>query len=171
VKIAIFGGAGYIGSALTRHLRSLGHTVLVFDSLIHHQGHDPGVITDDICRVKPEWLEGVDVVYNLAALVSEWVCREQSDEARRVNVVGATALAQACILAGVSRYVFASTASVYDGRRGSHDDLLKEEHAYPLGTYGRTKLEAENHLVAVACGRPSSASRARPGRGTTSLSR
>lgn len=150
MKIAIFGGAGYVGSALTRHLTAAGHTVIVLDKLIHNQPSPHGVVVSfgDICDVKPEWLEGAEIVYNLAALVSEWVCRERPDDARRVNVDGAVRLAEVAVAAGVKRYIFASTASVYDGSRCGN--RLREDEAQSLGIYGQTKLAAELHLTVFA---------------------
>lgn len=144
MKVAVCGGAGYVGSALVAGLKECGHRVVVFDTLLHKQSVPVGsAVVKDIREIEPADLLGVEVVYNLAAIVSEWICKERPAEALAVNTLGASQLARAAEVAGVRRYILASTASVYDGVSRDASHPCSEDEATPGGVYGLSKRLAE----------------------------
>lgn len=84
-------------------------------------------------------LDGVDAVVHLAAKVSG------GGDFRAINVEGTAALARACVAAGVRRFVFASSLSVY-GRHASAARIDAATPLRPVSPYGISKLEAERVL-------------------------
>jgi dTDP-4-dehydrorhamnose reductase len=87
-----------------------------------------------------------DVVVHTAALGDVDACERHPEDAYRVNVRGATYIAQAAQEAS-ARLIHISTDQVYDGAKGNYDD---DDAARPLMVYGHTKLEGE-HRVATIC--------------------
>ncbi len=149
------GGAGYIGSVLARRLLAGGYTVRVLDSLVFGSEslHDlrahprfrlvagdlrhPALVADALC--------GAAAVVHLAAIVGDPACAVDETAALEINLSGTRLLAEAARAAGVSRFVFASTCSVY----GAASDLVDEFcPPHPLSLYAATKLEAERRLLA-----------------------
>lgn len=146
----VTGGAGFIGSHLTEHLLAKGWRVRVLDDL--STGHEKnlsavsdrieftrGSITDatTVRRV----LEGVEVVFHLAAKVFVPESFEKPAEYERVNVRGTALLLATAKKAGVRRAVLSSTCAVY----GDTTDLPITETTppKPLSPYAANKLAAE----------------------------
>ncbi|SKA29489.1 UDP-glucose 4-epimerase GalE [Consotaella salsifontis] len=158
-SVLVCGGAGYIGSHMTRLLAEEGFDVTVFDNL--SSGHREAVrgarlvvgdvndraALDDLFRSKR-----FTAVFHFAALIS--VSDSVSDPASyyRNNVVGTLNLLDAMRAAGVERFVFSSTAATYGNPEYTPID---EDHPHrPLNSYGRTKKMVEEVLAdyAVAYG-------------------
>ncbi|HKY32802.1 MAG TPA: SDR family oxidoreductase [Candidatus Polarisedimenticolia bacterium] len=156
----VTGGAGFIGSHLTERLLSEGHDVRVLDdfstgrreNLEFVPGSDrwgrlevvPGDITDpDLAR---RAVRGVEVVFHQAAIPS--VPRSVADPAasNHANVTGTMNLLVASRDAGVRRFVYASSSSVY----GDSPVLPKVETMPPdpLSPYAISKLAAEQYARA-----------------------
>lgn len=150
MKIAVFGGAGYIGSVLCDKLRLLQHEVTSFDIGIHQQKLEITNKKIDICKIKPEDLEGYDAVYNLAGLSSEALCLSNRTVAWEVNVEAAGLLAKVCAEVGLKRYIFASTASVYDHYEHTAPiPEIRNADVHPISYYGQTKKAAERLVQQV----------------------
>jgi UDP-glucose 4-epimerase len=119
MRIFITGGAGFLGSALANRLVREGHTVLVLDDLSagDPQRLDPRVVfhRGDVRDVPRLWtlLQGVDLVYHLAARVSVPESILYPRIYQDVNVGGTVALLEAMRDAGVRRLVLASSGAVY----------------------------------------------------------
>jgi UDP-glucose 4-epimerase len=152
VRVAVTGGAGYIGSVVAEVLQREQHDVLVVDNLI--KGHREAIM-DGWSFAELDLLDGAavaealrrfraDAVVHMAAysLVGESV----TDPARyyRNNVVAGLALLDAMRAADVGRLVFSSTAAVY----GEPATQPIEETALtrPTNPYGETKLAFERAL-------------------------
>lgn len=151
-KVLITGGAGFIGSYLTRVLLEHGHMVLCLDNLstgklenIEEIEDDPnfifhqGDIRDaEICR---RAASGVDYVVHLAALGSVPRSFKDPETTKAVNVEGFKNVIEATRLAGIKRFIYASSSSVY----GDSKELPKVEDKIgkPLSPYAETKLENE----------------------------
>jgi UDP-glucose 4-epimerase len=152
MRIAVTGGAGYIGSVVTEVLMDEGHDVLVLDDL--SKGHRDAVPVDaefvqvDLseCGTVAGALQAfrTDAVIHMAAssLVGESVAVPERYYAN--NVVAGLALLDAMRQAGVERLVFSSTAAVY----GEPAEQPIEESAptAPTNPYGETKLAFERAL-------------------------
>lgn len=150
-KALITGGAGFVGSALTRLLAAHDWDVLVYDSLNPGKRaflpEDAPNVTLEVGDILDEpsltrVLQGFapEVVFHLAAIHYIPYCNAHPLETIRVNVEGTEAVFRACRAAGVPRVVFASTAAVYPARPGPLHESLPPG---PLDIYGYTKLFGE----------------------------
>lgn len=157
MRILITGGAGYVGSVLTRAAIAAGHDVRVFDRLCYGDAgvaDDPKceLVTGDVRRLQetPDLLNGVDAIIHLAGLANDPSCDLNPDMAHDVNVASTEELATAAVRAGVRRFVQVSSCSVYG--KGVFELLDEESPTNAVSVYGRTKQEAEPPVLAK-CGR------------------
>jgi UDP-glucose 4-epimerase len=148
MKLLVTGGAGYIGSIVSRLLIAEGHEVVVFDSL--KRGHREAVAPEarlvvgdlkDRGAISQAVDEGFDGVLHFAAfaLVGESV--PDPGMYYRNNVLGTLNLLEAMVTAQVPRLVFSSTCAVY----GQPDEVPISEQATPRpqNAYGASKLAAD----------------------------
>ena len=102
----------------------------------------------DIRTVTATQLTGYDAVVCLAALSNDPLGDLNPDATYSVNLQGTLHLAQAAKQAGVERFLFASSCSLY-GAAGSAA-VTEEAELFPVTPYGRSKVEAERGLSALA---------------------
>jgi len=152
MRVAVTGGAGYIGSTLAVRLLERGDTVVSvddesigdYDHLKRHKkgGRAECVLGDirDIDLLVEEW-RGCDAVAHLAALPGLVRCNEHPEEAVSVNVYGTYQVMEAARRLDIGRVVFCSSASTY----GVPVQMpVTEEHPQrPLNLYGVTKVAGE----------------------------
>jgi dTDP-4-amino-4,6-dideoxygalactose transaminase/nucleoside-diphosphate-sugar epimerase len=157
-RVLVTGGAGYLGSVLVPMLLDDGYEVTVFDRLLF--GRQPlaavlehprfRLIEGDITRLAEHngFLEGLDSVIHLAALSNDPSCDLKPHLTQRVNFEGTTELARRAARAGVKRFLFASSCSVY----GSNPSSLVDERSelYPVSLYAAKKAEAEQALFTLS---------------------
>lgn len=156
MRVAVTGGAGYIGSTLIRDLIAEGHEVTSIDNQstgdyerISRHLAGARLLVGDIRD--PTDLDvafgGVDAVVHMAALSDLDACNEKPEEAISVNVYGTHHVVEAARRNRVRRLVFCSSAAVY-GTPASTP--VTERHAtHPLNLYGVTKLAGEKLLDAA----------------------
>jgi nucleoside-diphosphate-sugar epimerase len=143
MKIFIAGGAGYIGTVLAPRLAARGYQVTVADLAWfgNHLPADIPLVRKDVMDITEADLEGFDVVIFLAGLSNDPMA-EFSPVLNYIHNAAAPAnLAYLAKRAGVRRYVFASSCSVY----GFTEDELWDEDSPTVTAhpYGISKLQAE----------------------------
>jgi len=153
-QVLVVGGAGYIGSVLTEQLLKAGYQVRILDlelfgrdsldTMASHPRlefqHGDFRNVEDAARA----LRGVDAVIHLAAIVGDPACALDGDTTIAVNYAAAKMMAQLARANGISRFVFASTCSVY----GESEDIRTEESDLnPISLYATTKIDAERALL------------------------
>src|SRR3954453_10222785 len=154
MRVLVAGDRGYIGAVLVPMLMDAGHDVVGLDAGWDDGGDfwpAPGGYesrTGDIRDQRPENLEGFDAVVNLAAISNDPVGHLNPETTYSVNAYGAAHLAQVAHEAGVPRYVFSSSCSLY-GAAG--DDAVTEESDFnPVTPNGQSKVMAEELISKVA---------------------
>ncbi|MFX1470315.1 MAG: NAD-dependent epimerase/dehydratase family protein, partial [Promethearchaeota archaeon] len=120
MKILVTGGCGFVGCSIVPLFLENGYQVKILDLLLFGEEpiesfkDDVEIIKEDIRNFNSSILDDIDIVIHLAAL-------SQPDELKRIpqnlfyeiNLNGCTRVAQYCKKAGVERFIFASTCSVY----------------------------------------------------------
>ena len=154
MKILVTGGAGYIGSVLVNKLIEQGHEVNVIDDLSNgfrenidrRAKFTEGSILDK--GNLNQALEGVEVVYHLAAKIRVEEGEAKPELYKKVNIEGTLDLIKACVDKKINKFIFASTAAVY----GDPEEFPVNENSKtnPVNVYGATKLEIDKYLEANA---------------------
>jgi nucleoside-diphosphate-sugar epimerase len=157
VKILVTGHHGYLGSVTARLLAEAGHDVVGLDTFYYRgcdfgsDGASPPALALDVRDVTPDALEGFGAVVHLAALSNDPLGDLSPAWTYAINLDGTVSLAGAAKEAGVERFVFASSCSMYGASSG--DDLLDETAPLrPLTPYAESKVRAEEALWDLADG-------------------
>jgi nucleoside-diphosphate-sugar epimerase len=154
MRILVTGCYGYIGSVLVPRLLAQRHQVFGLDSGLYRDWvlDDERLIVpcvaDDVRDVTRADLVGLDAVIHLAALSNDPLGRVGRELTLDINTRATVRLAELSKQAGVSRFLFASSCSLY-GNAGS--DLLDEDaRVSPLTSYAESKALAERNLALLA---------------------
>jgi nucleoside-diphosphate-sugar epimerase len=155
VKILVTGHDGYIGSVFTPMARAAGHDVTGLDAFWFEGcalGPEPEAVRAlrlDVRDTEVEHLRGYDAVVHLAAISNDPLGHLDPDRTYEINHRGSVRIAQLAKRAGVERFIFASSCSLYGA--ASPDDLLTEFAPFrPVTPYGESKVLAERDLSAMA---------------------
>jgi len=155
--ILVTGGAGYIGCVAVRQLLDKGEAVRVFDKLYFGaEGLDEvadkiELIQGDIRTFDPAVLDGCDAVLHLAGLSNDPTAEFNPKANDEMNRAATEVVARACKQAGVKRFVFASTCSIYDLGFYAPDFLRDEDsEVRPRAAYAVSNYEAERILLSLA---------------------
>jgi nucleoside-diphosphate-sugar epimerase len=154
MRVLLTGHRGYLGSVMTPCLLAAGHDVVGLDSglfagcVLGPEGADVPSINADIRDVKPSHLRGFDAVIHLAALSNDPLGSLSPDITYDINHRASVRLARLAKDAGVQRFLYASTCSVY----GSAGENLVTESAplRPLTPYAESKVRVEEDVTAIA---------------------
>ena len=159
-KIVVTGGAGYIGSVVSRELLARGYEVRVLDALLYGGTALLGMLGDErfsflrgdirSAQTVTAALEGMDAVVHLAALVGDPVCSRKPELAKAVNLEGALQLFDLSRQRGVQRFLFASTCSNYGRMADPTSYLTEESELRPVSLYAETKVAVEQALLSAA---------------------
>jgi nucleoside-diphosphate-sugar epimerase len=155
VRVLVTGHQGYIGSVLAPRLVNAGHDVVGLDvgffaDCLVDDYSDPGLgMRIDLRDVSPEHCEGFDAVVHLGALCNDPLGNLNADLTRAVNHRSTVELARAAKRAGVARFLFSSSCSLYGA--GNDTELLDESAGFaPVTPYGESKIRSEQDLVGLA---------------------
>ena len=153
MKVLITGGAGYLGSNLTRHLLEAGYSVTVLDNLMYDQvtllhlfgnpkfQFELGDVRDK--KLLQELVGLNDVIIPLAAIVGMPACKANPELTVAVNYQQVADIVE--VLRGDQKLILPNTNSQY----GSSDSIITEESPFnPLSLYAKTKCDAENTMLA-----------------------
>jgi nucleoside-diphosphate-sugar epimerase len=156
-RVLVLGGAGYIGSALVDQLLQRGRRVRVLDTLLYGISpleaflNDPRLeVVPGDCRHIPDVVDamrGVKEVVHLAAIVGDPACAQDEQTALEVNYAATRMIIEIAKAQKVSRFIFASSCSVY-GARSFEVDEMAEPAA--LSLYAQTKIDSERALLMAA---------------------
>jgi nucleoside-diphosphate-sugar epimerase len=155
-RVLITGNMGYIGPVLARHLRRAhpgmalsGFDTGFFASALSVDGRAPETRLDaqyfgDARELPAELLSSVDAVVHLAAISNDPMGRQFESVTDEINHRATMRVAKLARDAGVGRFVFASSCSVY-GASGAHA-RTEQDPVAPLTAYARSKVEVEDAL-------------------------
>ncbi len=151
MKIFLTGGAGYIGSAAAQRLLAAGHEVTIFDSLVtgHHSAVPEGAhliqadLSDHQALYEALRAQEYAAVMHFAAFIEAGESMHEPGKYFQNNAVNSLWLLEACVQAGVKRFVYSSSAAVY---ASSDEPLTEDAPLRPSNIYGQTKLMTETLL-------------------------
>ncbi|NTV10997.1 MAG: SDR family oxidoreductase [Zoogloea sp.] len=161
MKILVTGTEGYIGHRLAPILMQFGHEVAGLDSGFYRDGClylDPHAMPDaprtmfkDLRTVAPRDFEGFDAVVHLAELSNDPLGQNRPEVTFRINHEGSLRIARAARQAGVKRFVYASSCSVYGFGSGS-EFVDENSPTNPQTAYAQCKVNVERDLAPLADG-------------------
>jgi nucleoside-diphosphate-sugar epimerase len=158
MRVLVTGHEGYIGTVLVERLREAGHEAVGLDTGYFADcvlGPAPQPIPTlrlDLRDVTSEPLAGFDAVMHLAALCNDPLGNLNPDLTYEVNHRSSVRLAAAAKAAGVQRFLFSSSCSLYGAGHGASDDpedrpFLDENAGFaPVTPYGESKILAEQGI-------------------------
>ena len=155
MRVLVTGHHGYIGAVVAPQLAEAGHDVVGLDAFLYRGcdfGPEVGRVEErqgDVRDVTPTELAGFDAVVHLAALSNDPLGDLNSEWTYDVNLDGTLRLARAAKEAGVERFVFSSSCSMY-GASGRDDVLDEDAPLKPLTAYAESKVRAEEGLAELA---------------------
>jgi nucleoside-diphosphate-sugar epimerase len=159
MKVLITGTEGYIGARMAPILAGHGHDVVGLDTGFYRDGClyvdpigmpvTPLTLLKDLRSVTPKDFEGFDAVVHLAELSNDPLGQNRPEVTFNINHEGSVRVARAAKQAGVRRFVYASSCSVYG--IGTGNDLLDETSpTNPQTAYAQCKANVERDVAPMA---------------------
>ena len=154
-NVLVLGGAGYIGSVVSEMLLEQGHNVAVLDRLFFgrelmaplQKREGLSIIKEDTRYADISVFEDVDVVMDLAGISNDPASDLAPRITEEINLAGARHTARLAKQAGVARYLYSSSCSIYGHNNGTGDRLNECSPKAPVSLYAKTKIGAEAELA------------------------
>lgn len=156
-KILLIGGAGYIGSVLTKKLLLSGNSVDVFDKFIYLKkknfekiiNHKKlNCIKGDSRHMDKvfESIKKCDAVVHLAEMVGDPLCEKRPTKTYVTNYLASITIASVCKNLGINKFIYISSCSVYGSNK---DERLLDENSNinPLSVYAKLKAICEKTII------------------------
>src|SRR5438876_3073464 len=154
-RILVTGTEGYLGSLLAPELLRQGYEVIGLDTgfykgrtFYRDGGATPPTLAKDIRHIAAEDLKGVEAVPHMAALSNDPAGQLAADVTYEINHKGSVHLAELARKAGVKRFVYMSSCSVYGVSEG--DDVTEESCVNPRTAYAICKTLVERDVKRLA---------------------
>ena len=152
LSVVLTGHWGYIGSHILAELRRVGHDIRTIETglfPIPSELPDPHVVNirRDIRLLDVPDFAGVDAVIHAAGIGSHALANQFPKATEQINTEAAIRLAQEARQAGVKRFIFLSTASLYEGSPEGWQD--EESPTTPRSIYAHSKQVAEEALLGL----------------------
>ncbi len=150
MKVFVTGGAGYIGSIMTRELVHSGYDVTVFDAMyfgeekLDEVKDQIKIIKGDIRKIDPKLLEGQDAVIDFAAIPNDPVGELAPDYTNSVNHIGRVGVARISKQKGVKKYIAPSSAGNYGQ---SKEPVTEESPVAPITIYTKANHAWEQEIL------------------------
>ena len=154
MRVLLTGHLGFIGVEMTSYLVDLGHEVVGLDTDLYAECNFLGepepvpTLDIDLRDVSVADLVGFDAVIHLAALSNDPLANLNPLLTYAINRDASIRLAEAAKAAGVSRFLFASSCSLYG--RGGDEELHEGAPFDPVTPYGESKVDVERALSTLA---------------------
>ncbi len=149
MRILVTGGCGFIGSHLVDKLVSTGNEVIIVDNKENNRNEKAKYYIYSILNQEKldSIMNGIDIVYHLAALTSVKESNELPKKYLETNAMGSLSVLESARKNDVKKVIFTSTSAIYGASKGR----LRESHSTaPISVYGATKLAADN-LLNIYC--------------------
>lgn len=142
-RILVIGGAGYIGTLLSNHLLKKKNKITVIDNFWFGDFLDKKVrkIKKDVRNLSKDDFNTQDVVINLAYLSNDPLCEINARDTWEIGPLSTYQQLDFAIKAGVKRYLFASSGSIYGLKREKH--VTEELGLDPITDYNKSKMICE----------------------------
>ena len=154
MKIFVTGHRGFIGAHLVDVLKQAGHAVVgcdigLFDGCNWETMVEPDrELVKDVRKIEAQDLDGCDCVMHLAAISNDPMGEMNAQLTFDINRDASIRLAEIAKTAGVPRYLFAGSCSIYG--KGEKLDLSEDDPLNPLTAYARSKIETEQAVSRLA---------------------
>ncbi|NLI76243.1 MAG: SDR family oxidoreductase [Candidatus Riflebacteria bacterium] len=149
MKILVTGGCGYVGTVLTGRLLEEGHAVTVVDAMWFGNRLAPHprlqVVQEDVRQADRLPMRGQDLVIHLANVAND-PCSDLAPKLSwETNALASMGLVEAAIAAGVGRFIYASSGSVYGVKE--EPEVTEDLSLVPISDYNKTKMISERVLL------------------------
>jgi len=159
MKLLVTGVEGYIGCLLAPFLQARGHEIVGLDTGYYRDGWlfsdgklvpgFPRTINRDIRNIQPEDVQGFDAVVHLAELSNDPLGENVPELTFQINHMASVRLAELAKAAGVKRFVYTSSCSVYGVANGD-EPMTELSPTNPQTAYAKCKTLVERDVTALA---------------------